>query len=172
MKYKLFTLIITAMTMARHRAAEGESIVRRWLPVTVVTLAFFGICTAALGYIQPLRERRAATAMPAGAGEDEHALGDGLSTALTISKESQLMFGIRTIPVSEQRIVSGLKVTGAVVTPPNAKSKISPPVAGRLTLDPRLTVGSMLARGQRIGTIEQVLSAPEISSLEAAACEE
>jgi RND family efflux transporter MFP subunit len=159
--------VLAVIAAARRRRAAGESAVRRWLPLSAGVLVFFALGAAALAYFEPPRERRAATAMPAGAG-DGHAPSVGAGgVALTIPKESQLMFGIRTVPVAEQAVASGLKVTGQIVAPANAKSTVSPPVSGRVTLDPRLTVGSAVARGQRLGTIEQVLSAPDVAGLEA-----
>jgi membrane fusion protein, heavy metal efflux system len=156
----------------RHRGIAAGLAVRRIIPLAVGALAFFAIGTVALAYFEPPSERRSAVRMPAeGEGGDARSAGDaslgGAGAVLTIPKESQLLFGIRTQPVVEQKIVTGLKVTGAVVTPPNAKAKVSPPGAGRIALDGRLTVGSAVARGQRIGTIEQVLSAPEVAGLQA-----
>lgn len=157
----------------KQRGIAAGVAARRTVPLAVGVFVFFAVGAAALAYFAPPRERRSSVAMAAGGeGEDAHsAAGDaglgGSGAVLTIPKESQLMFGIRTAPIAGQKIVTGLKVTGAVIVPPNAKAKISPPVAGRITLDARLTVGSSVARGQRIGTIEQVLSAPEIAGLEA-----
>ncbi len=156
----------------RHRGIAPSLAVRRTAPLAVGALAFFAIGTGALAYFEPPREHRSPVGMPAGEeGVDARsAAGDaglgGSGAVLTIPKESQLLFGIRTQPITEQKIGAGLKVTGAVIAPPNAKAKVSPPVAGRITLNPRLTIGSAVARGQRIGAIEQVLSAPEITGLE------
>jgi membrane fusion protein, heavy metal efflux system len=166
-------LIAGSYFALKHRGIAAGVAARRTVPLAVGVFVFFAVGVAALAYFAPPRERRSSVAMAAGGeGEDAHsAAGDaglgGSGAVLTIAKESQLMFGIRTAPVAEQKIVTGLKVTGAVIVPPNAKAKISPPVAGRITLDARLTVGSPVARGQRIGTIEQILSAPEIAGLEA-----
>lgn len=166
-------LIAGSYFALKHRGIAAGVAARRIVPLAVGVLVFFAVGVAALAYFTPPRERRSSVAMAAGGeGEDAHsATGNaglgGSGAVLTIPKESQLMFGIRTAPVAEQKIVTGLKVTGAVIVPPNAKAKISPPVAGRITLDGRLTVGSAVARGQRIGVIEQILSAPEIAGLEA-----
>lgn len=165
--------VLAAYWTARRSAVSAGLAVRRALPIAVGALAFFIIGTVALAYFEPPRERRQASAIPAGSAEAEGqsasgnpALG-GSGAVLTISKESQLLFGIRTEALSEQQIVSGLKVTGTVTAPANAKAQISPPVAGRITLDARLRVGSTVARGQQIGTVQQVLGAPDITNLEA-----
>jgi RND family efflux transporter MFP subunit len=165
--------VMAAYWTARRSAVSAGLAARRTLPITVGALLFFVIGTVALAYFSPPKERRLSVAMAAGGeGGDAHsAAGDaalgGSGAVLTISKESQLLFGIRTEAVGEQQIVSGLKVTGTVTAPANAKAQISPPVAGRITLDSRLRVGSAVARGQQIGMVQQVLGAPEIAGLEA-----
>ncbi|MEP7270891.1 MAG: efflux RND transporter periplasmic adaptor subunit, partial [Acidobacteriota bacterium] len=164
---------LTAYWTDRRSAISTGLAARRTLPITVGALIFFVIGTMALAYFKPPRERRAAAAMPSGGGEagEQSATGDpalgGSGAVLTISKESQLLFGIRTEVVGEQQIASGLKVTGTVTAPANAKAQISPPVAGRVTLDSRLRVGSVVARSQQIGTVQQVLGAPDVANLEA-----
>ena len=174
----LLVLLVVALLVGSYLALKQRGIAaglaaRRTLPLAAGAIVFFTIGTVTLAYFAPPRERRSSVALAADEkGEAAlSAAGDaglgGAGAVLTIPKESQLTFGIRTAPVAEQKIVTGLKVTGAVTVPPNAKAKIAPPVAGRIALDTRLTVGSIIARGQRIGTIEQILSAPEISGLEA-----
>lgn len=156
--------------MIKRRGIPAGVAARRTVPLAVGALAFFAIGTAALAFFQPPSERRAAVAIPAGREGFGNQSGDaglgGSGTVLTIPKESQILFSIRTQPVGEQKIISGLKVTGAVIAPSNAKAKIVPAVAGRITLDSRLTIGSPVARGQRIGSVEQMLGAPEIAGLE------
>ena len=157
----------------KHRGIAAGVAARRTVPLAVGVFVFFAVGVAALAYFAPPRERRSPVAMAAGGeGEDAHSVaGDaglgGSGAVLTIPKESQLLFGIRTEAVGEQQIVSGLKVTGTVTAPANAKAQISPPVAGRILLDSRLRVGSAVARGQQIGMVQQVLGAPEIAGLEA-----
>lgn len=171
-------LLVCAVTAGsyfalKHRGIAAGVAARRTALLAVGALVFFTIGTVALAYFAPPRERRSSVAMAAGGeGEDAHsAAGDaalgGSGAVLTIPKESQLLFGIRTEAIGEQQIVSGLKVTGTVTAPANAKAQISPPVAGRITLDSRLRVGSAVGRGQQIGIVQQVLGAPEIAGLEA-----
>ncbi|MDQ3252825.1 MAG: efflux RND transporter periplasmic adaptor subunit, partial [Acidobacteriota bacterium] len=90
----------------------------------------------------------------------------GSGAILTISKESQLLFGIRTAPVTERQIIGGLKVAGVVRARPDARAVISPPVSGRVFLDRGITIGAAVGRGERIGYVEQILGAPEQASLE------
>lgn len=165
--------VLGAYWTARRAAVSASLAARRTLPIAVGALVFFVIGTVALAYFEPPRERRKASTMQAGSAEagelaanGDPALG-GSGAVLTIPKESQLLFGIRTEAVGDRQIVSGLKVTGTVTAPANAKAQISPPVAGRITLDSRLRVGSAVTRGQQIGIVQQVLGAPEIAGLEA-----
>jgi RND family efflux transporter MFP subunit len=90
----------------------------------------------------------------------------GAGALINISKESQLLFSIRTEPVVVREIVSGLKTTGVVRARPEARGVVTPPVSGRVSLNGNITNGAAVGRGQRIGTIEQVLGAPEQAELE------
>lgn len=149
---------------------------RRTLPVAVGALAFFAVTTIALAYFQPPREKRVVAGLPPAGAETQAAseatnAGDpslgGSGALITISKESQSLFGIRTTVIEQRQIVSGLRVTGIVKAKPNAKSIVSPPVSGRVFFNSNLTVGTVVGRGQRVGTLEQVIGAPEQANLEA-----
>jgi membrane fusion protein, heavy metal efflux system len=154
---------------------RGRAAVRRTLPVALGALLFFIIGTAALAYFEPPRERRVIVAGSAtetettGAGTTastgDPALG-GSGATIVISKESQLLFGIRTAPVEERQIVSGLRVSGVVRTRPESRAVITPPVSGRVTFARNIAIGAVVGRGESIGTVEQVLGAPEQAELE------
>jgi len=149
---------------------------RKTLPVAIAALIFFSVGTAALAYFSPPRERRdiahlsPPTANDAGATTSVATAGDpalgGSGAILTISKDSQLLFGIRTAPVTERQIVGGLKVAGVVRARPDARAVISPPVSGRVFLDGGIRLGAAIGRGERVGYVEQILGAPEQASLE------
>jgi RND family efflux transporter MFP subunit len=149
---------------------------RKTLPVAAVALAFFAVTIIALAYFEPPRERRVVAELPP-AGTETHSPGESTATGdpslggsgavITISKESQSLFGIRTAVIEQRQIVSGLKVTGVVKAKPNAKSIVSPPVSGRVFFNSNLTIGTVVGRGQRVGTLEQVIGAPEQANLEA-----
>lgn len=149
---------------------------RKTLPVAAAALVFFVVTTVALAYFQPPRETRTIANLPPAGTESQTsgeatAAGDpslgGSGAVITISKESQSLFGIRTALIEQRQIVSGLKVTGVAKAKPNAQSIISPPVSGRVFLNGNITVGTAVGKGQRIGTLEQVIGAPEEASLEA-----
>ncbi|MCP9496418.1 MAG: efflux RND transporter periplasmic adaptor subunit [Pyrinomonadaceae bacterium MAG19_C2-C3] len=138
-------------------------------------LVFFVLGAAAMAYFEPPRERRTiaglppeteATATTAASVSGDPALG-GSGAVITIPKESQLLFSIRTALVEERQIVSGLKTTGTVRARPYARGVVAPPVSGRVTFNQNVSIGAVVGRGQIIGSIEQVLGAPEQAALEA-----
>ena len=149
---------------------------RKTLPVALAALVFFVVTTVALAYFQPPRETRVIADLPP-AGTETQTAGEGTAAGdpslggsgavITISKESQSLFGIRTALIEQRQIVSGLKVTGTVKAKPNAKSIISPPVSGRVFFSANINVGTAVGRGERVGTLEQVIGAPEQAGLEA-----
>ncbi|MGI9107182.1 MAG: efflux RND transporter periplasmic adaptor subunit [Pyrinomonadaceae bacterium] len=152
---------------------SGREAARRTLPIASGALVFFIFGIVALLYLSPPRERREIAAMPVRteiaattSATGDPALG-GSGAVITIPKESQLLFKILTAPVEERQIISGLKTTGAVRAKPDARAVISPPVSGRVTFKGNVQIGAVVARGQSIGTIEQILGAPEQAGLEA-----
>ncbi len=176
----VLTLLSAGAIFGYYNASSREGMTnreaaRKTLPVALATLIFFALGTAALAYFAPPRERRTVAALPPATTETQAsgaalATGDpalgGSGAVVTISKESQLLFNIRTAPVEQRRIVSGLKVAGTVRASPDARSVIAPPVSGRIFLNRGITLGSVVGRGEQIGTVEQILGAPEQASLE------
>jgi len=65
-----------------------------------------------------------------------------------------------------RQITSGLKTTGAVRVRPDARGIVAAQVAGRIVLLPSVSLGSVVARGQQIGFIEQVLDVSGQAALE------
>jgi RND family efflux transporter MFP subunit len=155
---------------------RGRAGLRKTLPVAAGALGFFLVGTVVLAYLVPPRDRRKtvdlqATNVTVQTPGTETSAGDpslgGSGARITIPKESQLLFNIRTEPVTERQITSGLKATGVVKARPDAHAVIAPPVSGRVFLRQGLTLGSAVGRGEQIGTVEQILGAPEQASLEA-----
>ncbi|MBA3806271.1 MAG: efflux RND transporter periplasmic adaptor subunit [Acidobacteria bacterium] len=150
--------------------------VRKTLPVAAAAVLFFILGTLALSYFEPPRQRRASVDLQA-ANVDVQTPGEATSAGdpalggsgaqINIPKESQLLFNIRTFPITEQQITSGLKVTGAVRARPDARAVIVPPVSGRVFLKRGITLGTSVGRGEQIGTVEQILGAPDQANLEA-----
>ncbi len=132
--------------------------VRGIIPFAIAALLFFAFGTFALAYIAPPTERRAAVNfVPSGDAAQAETPGNALTTSLLVPKESQVLFGIKTAQVETRKITSGLKVTGVVRARPDGHAVVVPPVAGRIVLRQNLTIGSVVGRGEQIGSVEQIL---------------
>jgi len=139
---------------------------RRLAPVTALALLFFVFGVVALAYLFPPRETRAMGNFAPSGEAATNAADTGTLSVLTIPKESQLLFGIKTEPVSTRQITSGLNVTGTVRSRPDARAVVVPPVAGRIVLREGLSLGAAVARGEQIGYVEQVLDVSGQTELE------
>lgn len=129
-------------------------------PIAIAAILIFVLVTFTLAYISPPRQTRNLADMPklgANATAAETEIANSLQTTLTIPKESQLLFGIRTEPVETRTITAGLKVTGTVKARPEAQAVVVPPVAGKIVLKQGITVGSVVSRGEQVGYVEQIL---------------
>lgn len=158
----LLTLgIIGAVYAKAGRGKNYRQRARSIAPIAVAALLIFALGTFALAYFAPPRQSRSLAAMPPigtsvnAPAETETA--NALQTALTVPKESQILFGIKTEPVSVRQITSGLKTTGVVLARPDAQAIVVPPVAGRIVLRQGITLGSAVSRGEQIGSVEQIL---------------
>jgi len=156
----LFTLgAIGAVFYSGRR--NGNVNYKRLAPVAAAALLILVFGGLALAYFAPPRSSRSLAEMPAvgtsvnAPAETETA--NALQTALTVPKESQILFGIKTEPVSVRQITSGLKTTGVVKARPDAQAVVVPPVAGRIILRTGITIGSSVGRGEQIGSVEQIL---------------
>lgn len=149
------------------RDAEGNRNFRKIAPVAALALLFFAFGTFALAFYAPPRETRVLGSFqptgdaPTSETADANSLGN-----LTVPKESQILFGIKTAPVSTRQITSGLKTTGTVRARPDARAVVVPPVAGRVRLREGLTIGSAVGRGEQIGYVEQILDVGGQTALE------
>ncbi|MDQ6786622.1 MAG: efflux RND transporter periplasmic adaptor subunit [Acidobacteriota bacterium] len=142
-------------------AAGNRQRARRIAPVAAAALVILALGTFALAVFAPPRQTRSLAAMPPLGTSTEAApapeAANALQTNLTIPKESQVLFGIKTEPVSVRQITSGLKTSGIVRARPDAQAVVVPPVAGRIALRAGLTIGSAVGRGEQIGSVEQIL---------------
>ena len=149
------------------RDGNATQRVRRIAPFAIASLLFFAFGTFALAYIAPPRQQRTTVNFqPTGETALIETANTGLTTSLTVSKESQILFGIKTAPVEMRKITSGLKATGVVRARPDARAVVVPPVSGRIVLRQGLTIGSAVGRGEQIGTVEQVLDVSGQTELE------
>ncbi len=145
---------------------NGNLNVRRIAPVALFALLFFVFGTFALAYLSPPRETRVITTLqPTGKNPASETDLATLAT-LIIPKESQILFGIKTVPVETRQITSGLSTNGVVRARPDARGIVVPPVAGRIVLRTGLTIGSAVGRGEQIGSVEQILDVSGQAGLE------
>lgn len=165
-------LVLIALTLAAVGAVfysakkRGGVDPRRMAPLLVSAGLLFLVGILMLIYFLPGREVRAAAELPLVTPADAapNPLAD--AAPIIISKESQLLFGIKTETVTTRQITSGLKTSGVVKPLPNARAVVSTQVAGRIVLRDGLGLGSAVGKGERVGTVEQVLDVGTQSGLE------
>ena len=164
-------LIITLLTLGTFGAIfyaakrKGSVNYRRFAPFAAAALLVLIFSTLALAYFLPPRETRQIAAIPStAAAAAENPLAG--QTSITIPKESQLLFGIKTQAVAVRQITSGLKTTGVVRARPDAKAIVTAQVPGRIVFNPAVALGSAVARGEQIGYVEQVLDVSGQTELE------
>lgn len=163
----LLTLGALGFVYAKSKGADNNVRMRRVAPFAIAAILFFALGTVALAYFSPPRQARVITAATvAETAPQTPQLADALASTVTIPKESQILFGIKTQPVEVRQIASGLKVTGTVRARPDARAVVVPPVAGRVVLRQGLSIGSAVGRGEQIGTVEQILDVSGQTELE------
>ncbi len=145
---------------------KGSVNYKRLVPIGVAILLIFALGFSVLSYFLPSREKRVASEIPLKSTNETTTNALAENNGLTIPKESQILFGIKTEPVSTRQITSGLKTTGTVRARPDARAVVSTQVAGKIILREGLSLGSAVGRGEQIGTIEQVLDVATQSGLE------
>lgn len=164
--------ILSLLTLGTIGAAvfaakrKGAMSLKRLAPPIVAALLIFALGTAALAYFLPPRQTRVIAEISPNAAVETPANQLEAKTVLTVPKESQLLFGIKTEPISTRQITGGLKTTGTVRARPDARAVVVPPVAGRIVLREGITLGSAVGRGEQIGYVEQVLDVGGQTALE------
>ena len=160
-------LILGGLAAVFYAARRKGSVnYKRLVPFGVAILLIFAAVFIALSYFLPSREVRVAAELPLNSTKETTTNALAENNDLTIPKESQILFGIITDPVTTRQITSGLKTTGTVRARPDARAVVSSQVSGKILLRDGLSLGSAVARGERIGTIEQVLDVATQSGLE------
>lgn len=162
----LLTLGALGLAFIRSNGVTSGQRLRRAAPLAIPVILFFALGTVALAYFAPPREARVIAATDVAIGTTATPLANSLTTNITVSKESQLLFGVKTQPVKTRRITSGLKTTGVVRARPDARAVVVPPVAGRILLREGITLGSAVGKGDQIGTVEQILDVSGQTALE------
>lgn len=90
---------------------------------------------------------------------------------LMLTKESQLLFGIKTASVHKEQLISGIKVNGTIKIPPQASADVLPLIGGRARMLHSYTLGSIVKKGEQLVVIDQQLSAAETAGLMASQVE-
>lgn len=149
---------IGAVFYTKGRSGNSRERMRKIAPTAIAALLLFVFGTIALAYFTPPREKRATVNFePSDKPAASETAASSLNTSLTVPKESQVLFGIKTEPVSTRQITSGLKTSGIVRARPDAQAVVVPPVAGKIVLRAGITIGSAVGRGEQIGSVEQIL---------------
>ncbi len=139
---------------------------RRAAPVIAAVLTVFILSAAILAYLLPPSQTRETSAIPTDAFSTTAVNELPKGATITVSKESQLLFGIKTQVIDTRQITSGLKTTGVVRARPDAKGVVTAQVPGRIVLNQSVTLGSAVGRGEQIGFVEQVLDVSGQAGLE------
>lgn len=153
----LLTLGAIGFVFVKSKNFDGSQRMRRIVPFALAAILFFALGTFALAYFAPPRQSRTITTAKTTETAPPAELTDPLTSTVSVPKESQILFGIKTQPVEVRQITSGLKVTGVARARPDARAVVVPPVAGRIVLRQGLSIGSAVGRGEQIGTVEQIL---------------
>jgi multidrug efflux pump subunit AcrA (membrane-fusion protein) len=148
------------------RKGHGKVNYRQFGPIAVAALLIFALGIFGLAYFLPPSETRVAAEIPLNTTPENTANTLATATVLTVSKESQILFGIKTEPVQTKKITSGLKTTGVVRARPDARALVSTQVSGKIALRAGIGLAAAVTRGEQIGTIEQVLDVSTQSGLE------
>ncbi len=165
-------LVLSLLTLASIGAVvyaarrKGAVSLRKIAPPVVAAILIFALGTLALAYFLPPRQTRVIAKISPTAEVETPANPLESKTVLTVSKESQLLFGIKTETIAAKQIAGGLKTTGTVRARPDLRAVVVPPVAGRIVLREGITLGSAVGRGERIGHVEQVLDVSGQTELE------
>jgi len=162
----LLTLGALGFVFVKSKDVNGSPRLGRAAPFGAAAILFFALGTFALAYFVPPRQSRVITAQSAVETAPTAEIADALTGTVSIPKESQILFGIKTQPVEVRQITSGLKVTGTVRARPDARAVVVPPVAGKIVLRQNLTIGSAVGRGEQIGSVEQILDVSGQTELE------
>lgn len=145
---------------------RGDTSFRRLAPAGAVVLTVFLLGAVALAYLLPPSQTRETASIPPDAFSTAAVNGLPKGTTITVPKESQLLFGIKTQLIDTRQITSGLKTTGVVRARPDAKGVVTAQVPGRIVLTQAVSLGSAVGSGEQIGYVEQVLDVSGQTELE------
>lgn len=86
---------------------------------------------------------------------------------ITLDKESQLLFKLRTTPATNKIINSGFQVPATIKLRPQSQATISSSVTGLLKMKRIITVGDLVKKDEVIATVQQPLNVADQITLDA-----
>lgn len=160
----ILLIAVIAFISLRYRSltqkVSQKAALKQTLPYAVITGVLLIGSIWAIHYVIPDPEPQVSASSPT------TNLANLAPDLITISKESQLLFGIRTEQVKLENLVSGVKVAGVVKMQSQNRAELVPPVSGRVRATGNFTLGSYVKQGQTLAVVEQVLSSTDVASLE------
>ncbi|MFY9221563.1 MAG: efflux RND transporter periplasmic adaptor subunit [Blastocatellia bacterium] len=141
------------------RTVSQTQALKQTIPYGVVSIILLAISISAIHYVIPVKNSVVASIPTVSANKDPN--------LITVGKESQLLFGIRTQAVTKEQLISGLTVTAIVRTQSQNRAEVVSPISGRGKAIGKFTIGSYVKQGETLATVEQILSVTDVASLEA-----
>ncbi|MFN3330510.1 MAG: hypothetical protein ACK419_06255, partial [Pyrinomonadaceae bacterium] len=138
----------------------------RAVRIVALGILLFVASVLLLSYFFPLQQARNIPEIPLAQVKEIPLNALNETATVTLPKETQLLFGIKTETISERKIRAGLKVNGIVKAKPESRAVITASVTGKVIFNQGIGLGSVVGRNQPIGTIEQVLDVSNQATLE------
>lgn len=140
------------------RTVSQTQALKQTIPYGVVSIILLAISISTIHYVIPVKNSVVASIPTVSANKDPN--------LITISKESQLLFGVRTQAVAKEQLISGLKVSAFIRSQTQKKAEVVSLISGRGKAIGKFTIGSYVKQGETLAVVEQILSATEVAGLE------
>jgi len=140
------------------RTVSQTQALKQTIPYGLVSIILLAISISTIHYVIPVKNSVVASIPTVSANKDPN--------LITISKESQLLFGVRTQAVAKEQLISGLKVSAFIRSQTQKKAEIVSLISGRGKAIGKFTIGSYVKQGETLAVVEQILSATEVAGLE------
>ncbi|MBN8726048.1 MAG: efflux RND transporter periplasmic adaptor subunit [Acidobacteria bacterium] len=159
----ILVLAVLVLISLRYKSAlqttNQKQALAQTVPYGVVSMLLLGISISLVHYvISPAANFIAVPVPKVSANKDPN--------LITVSKESQLLFGVRSQAVAKEQLISGLKVQAFVRSQTQNKAEIVSLISGRGKATSKFTIGSYVKQGETLAVVEQILSATEVAGLE------
>jgi membrane fusion protein, heavy metal efflux system len=159
----ILILAVLILISLRYKSAlqttNKKQALTQTIPYGLVSVLLLGISISLVHYvISPMANSIAVPVPKVSANKDPN--------LITISKESQLLFGVRTQAVAKEQLITGLKAQAFVRSQAQNKAEVVSLISGRGKAIGKFTVGSYVKQGETLVVVEQILSATEVAGLE------